>query len=51
MWKYFLSAKNKGILNTSFSNPVINLKMSEFLEVNIFAEKNITPDTKSNFQI
>ena len=39
MWKYFLSDKNKGILNTSFSNPVTNLKMWDFLEVNLFAEK------------
>ena len=46
-------AKNAGILSIFFSNPVKNLQIPEFEEVNPFAKKrkNILSDIESNFQI
>ena len=44
-------AKNVEILSTFFSDPVNNIKIPEFEEVNPFAEKGISSDIESNFQI
>ena len=44
-------AKNAEILNTFFSDPVNNIKIPEFKEVNPFAGKGISSDIESNFQI
>ena len=46
MLKIKPNVENSEILNTSFLNPVKNLKISEFTPL----IKNITPDIESNFQ-
>lgn len=44
-------ARNAEILNTFFTNPVKNLNIPEFEEVDPFAEKNINSDIESNFKM